>query len=291
MTTQLQEILLLLSTGHLFGLYNPNQLADTLAIPKATLYRHLKDFSIYQWKCLLIRIGCAVALAEIQDTETKSASTQSRRVTMSVDDTNDPRYGKLLSYCYKWWSKKHNNAIRGRNVLGITIKIGLMIIPLNIRIVSKQGRGNIVSKQGRGNTDKLSCLLVMFKEILDFFDTSDVDLRKYPITFDSWYGSQNLVESLFDMGFENILIHGKNNYLMAIDNKTAKLSEHKNRYNCALPNGDVLNLIIAHTRQVGHSAHLCYSSFSIWVKSEQCWCLENPCVLVKYSEYGLNITA
>ena len=76
MTTQLQETLLLLSTGHLFGLFNPNQVADALAIPKASLYRHLKDFSLYQWKCLLVRIGCAVALKEIRDTESKSASTK-----------------------------------------------------------------------------------------------------------------------------------------------------------------------------------------------------------------------
>lgn len=219
MTSQLREVLLLLSTGHLFGLYNPNQVADALAIPKASLYRHLKDFSLYQWKSLLVRIGCTLALAEIRDAESKSASTQSRRcITISVDDTNDPRYGKLLSYCYKWWSKKHNNAIRGRNVLGITIKIGSMIIPLNMCIVSKQGRGN---------TDKLSCFVAMLKAVLDFFGTSGVDLRKYPITFDSWYGSQNLVESLSDIGFNNILIHGKSNYVMDIDNKTAKLSEHK----------------------------------------------------------------
>ncbi len=42
MTSQLLEVLLLLSTGHLFGLYNPNQVADALAIPKARLYRVLK---------------------------------------------------------------------------------------------------------------------------------------------------------------------------------------------------------------------------------------------------------
>lgn len=103
-------------------------------------------------------------------------------------------------------------------MLGITIKIGRMIIPLNTCIISKQGKGK---------RDKLSCFVAMLKAVLDFFDTSGVDLRKYPITFDSWYGSQNLVESLFDMGFENILIHGKNNYRMTIDNKTAKLSYHK----------------------------------------------------------------
>lgn len=66
MTSQLREILLLLSIGHLFGLYNPNQVATALAIPTANLYRHLKDFSLYQWKCLLIRIGCALALVEIR---------------------------------------------------------------------------------------------------------------------------------------------------------------------------------------------------------------------------------
>ena len=146
---------------------------------------------------------------------------KSRRLpTISVDGTNNPIYGKLLSYCYKWWSKKHNHAIRCRNVLGITIKIRTMIIPLNIRIVSKQGRGN---------TNKPSLFVAMLKEVLDFFDAEDIDLRKYPITFDSWYGGQKLIQSLSDMGFERILVHGKSNYVMTIDSKRAKLSEHKKR--------------------------------------------------------------
>ena len=282
MTSQLREVLLLLSTGHLFGLYNPNQVADALAIPKASLYRHLKAFSLYQWKSLLVRIGCTLALAEIRDVESKSAATRSRRcVTISVDDTNDPRYGKLLSYCYKWWSKKHNNAIRGRNVLGITIKIGSMIIPLNLCIVSKQGRGNM---------DKLSCFVAMLKAVLDFFDTSGVDLRKYPITFDSWYGSQNLVESLSDMGFNNILIHGKSNYVMDIDNKTAKLSAHKKQIQLRQKQWGCSKLSYrtkATSRTFGSFVLLFFLDMA---KSEQCWCLATPYGRVKYSEYGLNIT-
>lgn len=218
-TTQLTETLLLLSTGHLFGLYNPNQVADALSLSKSKLYRRLNGFSLYQWKSLLVRIGCSIAIEEIRNTESKSASTQSRRcITISVDDTNDPRYGKLLSYCYNWWSKKQNNTIRGRNVLGITIKIGSMIIPLNLRIVSKQGRGN---------TDKPSLFNAMLKEVLDFFEAEGIELRKYPITFDSWYGSKKLVQSLSDLGFDRILVHGKNNYVMDIDNTNTKLSEHK----------------------------------------------------------------
>lgn len=90
-----------------------------------------------------------MALDFIKDTESKSAATQSRQcITVSVDDTNDPRYGETLSYCYNWWSTQQKNAIKGRNILAITIKIGDVILPLNIRIVSKQGRGN---------TDKPAC--------------------------------------------------------------------------------------------------------------------------------------
>ena len=219
MTSELQEVLLLLSTGHLFGLYNPNQVADALATPKAKLYRVLRTFSLYQWKCLLVRIGCSIALQAIEDVESKSDATKSRkRITLSVDDTQDTRVGTQLSLCFKWWSKKQNNAIKCRNILGITIKIGDIVIPLNLRIVSKQGRGN---------TDKPSCFVAMLKEVLDFFDAEGIDLRKYPITFDSWYGSSDLVNILTEMGFTSVLIHGKNNFRMDIDGKSAKLSEHK----------------------------------------------------------------
>ena len=234
MTPELSETLLLLSTGHLFGLYNPNQVADALGIPKANLYRDLKDVSQYQWKSLLVGISSAIAVEEIRQTQSKSAATRSRRcITISVDDTNDPRYAKALSYCYKWWSTQQKNAIKCRNILAITLKIGDVILPLNIRIVSKQGRGN---------TDKPTCLRTMIQEVLDAFDAQGIDLRKYPITFDSWYGSKKLIETLLDLGFTCVLIHGKSNYVMEINGQTAKLSEHKktvklhaNQWGCDKP--------------------------------------------------------
>ena len=67
----------------------------------------------------------------------------------------------------------------------------------------------------------------MLKEVLNFFDAEGIDLRKYPIAFDSWYGGKKLTDILFEMGFDKTLIHGKNNYVMDIDNKSMKLSEHK----------------------------------------------------------------
>ena len=216
---RLVKTIMLLSLCHLFGLYNPNQVSDALSTPKANLYRHLNEVSFYHWQHLSARIGCSVALREIWAVESKSASTRSRScVTLSVDDTHNARDTEKVSYCYNWWSSKANQPKKGQNILGITIKIGKMNIPLNMRYVSKQGRGN---------TDKPSCFVSMLKEILDFFDAQGVELRKYPITFDSWYGSRKLIDILREFGFETILIHAKNNYVMTIGDKTDKLSEHK----------------------------------------------------------------
>ena len=219
MTQQVVETLVLLCVCHLFGLYNPNQVADALGLAKAGLYRRLGSLSLYHAKSLNLRLGSAMAVDFIKDAESKSASTRSRRcITLSVDDTNLPREGETLAYCSRWWSKKHNTAIGCQNVLGITLKAGDTVIPLDMRLVSKQGRGN---------TDKPSLVVAMIKEVLAFFDAHGCDLRKYPITFDSWYGSRKLVEALSDIGFASILIHGKNNYVMRIGDTTAKLSVHK----------------------------------------------------------------
>ena len=82
----------------------------------------------------------------------------------------------------------------------------------------------------------------MLKDVLDFFDAQGIDLRKYPITFDSWYGSKKLIQILSDLEFESILVHGKSNYVMTINDVTAKLSVHKksielksNQWGCDKP--------------------------------------------------------
>ena len=78
MTPELSETLLLLSTGHFFGLYNPNQVIDTLDISKNKLYRDLKEMSLYQWKSLLIGVSSTIAIEAISEVESKSASTTFR---------------------------------------------------------------------------------------------------------------------------------------------------------------------------------------------------------------------
>ncbi len=220
-TQQIVETLVLLCVSHLFGLYNPNQVADALKLPKARLYRRLAALSLYHAKALNLRLGCAMAVDFIKDAESKSASTQSRRrITLSIDDSNLPREGETLAYTSTYYSKKHKTPIWCQNVLGMTLTVGDRVIPLDVRLVSKQGRGN---------TDKPSLVMAMIQEVLECFDTQGIDLRKYPITFDSWYGSRKLVDALSDFGFTSILVHGKNNYVMRIGDRKAKLSAHKKR--------------------------------------------------------------
>lgn len=114
MTHQLAETLLLLTIGHLFGLYNPNQVADALSVSKNRLYRDFKEMSLYQWKSVLGGITSTIAIEAIREAESKSASTQSRRcITISVDDTHDPRYGQTLAYCYHFLGMAVSVSFRG----------------------------------------------------------------------------------------------------------------------------------------------------------------------------------
>ena len=41
----------------------------------------------------------------------------------------------------------------------------------------------------------------MIGEVVDVFDAQGIDLRKYPITFDSWYGSKDLIGNVVRLGF------------------------------------------------------------------------------------------
>ena len=47
------EVLMVLAVAHLFGFYNPKQLADFLEVPHQQFYTELKDWSVYHVTRLL----------------------------------------------------------------------------------------------------------------------------------------------------------------------------------------------------------------------------------------------
>ena len=235
------EVIMMLVAGNLMGFYNPNQLADYLGLNKTELYRRIKDWSVYQWKRMLMIVGCEYALSAIRDSLSKSDATKSRRrITLSVDDTVIKRCGQLLSYTYSWWSGQYHRTVNGQNLLAITVRIGERVIPLSIRPVGKQGRGN---------TNKPELLKTMFSEIIAFFSEHSVDITQFPITFDSWYGSQPLREALEELGFRNILVDTKSDYVFTIDNQKAQLRHHKKQISVENAWGCDVNV----SRKIGHS--------------------------------------
>ena len=110
------------------------------------------------------------------------------------------RDGQVIAYCYHWYSGRFHKVLAGQNILAITIRIGEVVIPLVVRRVAKQGRAN---------TTKPQLLVQMFSLVIDFFKNQGIDITDYPITFDSWYGSQPLREELQALGFSQILVHAK----------------------------------------------------------------------------------
>ena len=213
------EVLLMLASGHIFDIFTPNHLVQTLCIDKNKVYSAIKAWSVFLSRKLLLVTGCHIASMLIKYNTSKSPATLSRlRITLCVDDTVIDRAGKLISLTYNWFSSKRDKPINGQNIIAITIKIGKRIIPLNVRPVSKQGRAN---------TSKPDIFRDMLREVLFFFKQEGIDLTQYPITFDSWYGSKKLVDMLSEEGFTQILIHAKGNYVFTIDGKKQKLSAHK----------------------------------------------------------------
>ena len=213
------EILLMLAYAHIFEIFTPNQLAEVLGIDKNKVYEAIKSWSIFQFRRMFLLAGYQEVAKLIKEALAKSPATLSRmRITLCVDDTVVDRQGKLISLTYSWYSGRHKEVVKGQNIITITIKIGDRIIPLCIRPVSKQGRAN---------TSKPEIFREMIHEVVELFEQDGIHLTQFPITFDSWYGSSDLVEILAEEGFDQILIHAKSNYVFTIDGKRAKLSEHK----------------------------------------------------------------
>src|SRR3981189_1778697 len=72
------EVLMVLAVAHLFGFYNPKQLADFLEVPHQQFSTELKDWSVYHVKKMLLRFMVKQAAEQLKPVMSKSAATRSR---------------------------------------------------------------------------------------------------------------------------------------------------------------------------------------------------------------------
>jgi hypothetical protein len=205
------EVLMVLAVAHLFGFYNPKQLADFLEVPHQQFYTALKEWSVYHVKKMLLRFMVKQAAEQLKPVMSKSAATRSRAgTTLSIDNSVMDRCGKLLRCTWSWYSGRYHKVIRGQDLLGIVLTIHHIAFPLHVLFCPKQGRYH---------TTKADVLIFMLTQLKTAFLCEGIDITQLPLTMDSAYVSQELRERLHQLGFSQIIIAGKGNYVFTIDEK------------------------------------------------------------------------
>ena len=205
------ETLMVLAVAHVFGFYNPKQLADFLEVPHQQFYTVLKEWSVYQVKKMLLHFMVKQAAEKLKPVMSKSAATRSRAgTTLSIDNSVMDRFGKLLRCTWSWYSGRYHKIIRGQDLLGIVLTIHHIAFPVHVLFCPKQGRYH---------TTKADVLLFMLTQLKTAFLREGIDITQLPLTMDSAYVSQELRERLHQLGFSQIIIAGKGNYVFTIDEK------------------------------------------------------------------------
>ena len=213
------QTVMFLALCQFFGFCNPNQLADFLNIQKGKLYEKIKELSLYSVKLMLIRFMVKNAAEKLLFILAKSDSTISRAaIALSVDNSVIDRFGKIFRCTYNWYSGRWKKIVNGNDLLGIILTIEGIAFPLHLLFCSKQGRGN---------TDKPSLLISMLTLLKEEFKKEGIDIAEFPITMDSWFVSEELRQKLYLLGFKNIIIAGKSNYVFTIKGKKQKASDWK----------------------------------------------------------------
>lgn len=213
------QTLIFLALAQFFGFYNPKELADYLGINTHALYRHLRSFSVYSIKSMLLKFMVKQAAEELKKVLKKSPSTISRSgITLSVDNSVIDRFGKMFRCTYSWYSGRWKKVVNGNDLLGIVMTLNGRVFPLHLLFCPKNGRVN---------TDKPSMLISMLKVLKEEFKKYEIDITQFPITMDSWFAAQALKTELHGIGFKKIVVAGKGNYVFKIKKVKKKSSVWK----------------------------------------------------------------
>jgi hypothetical protein len=136
------ETLLLISMAVFLGADNIYQVLQVLGLPKTATYDRVKGISVYYWREFLQNHLYSLAIPLLLERLSKSDSTKSSDgLVLCVDDSVIARIATELGYVWKWWSGQLKRVTRGQNVIALVLVIDDIILPLDVRIVSKQGKG------------------------------------------------------------------------------------------------------------------------------------------------------
>ncbi|MCP4489105.1 MAG: hypothetical protein GY820_17600 [Gammaproteobacteria bacterium] len=243
------ETLLLISLAVFLGADNIYQVLQVLGLPKTATYNKVKNVTVHCWRQFLQHHLYSIAIPLLLESLSKSGASKSRDgLILAVDDSVIVRIATELGYVWRWWSGQLKRVAKGQNVIALILVIGDVIIPLDIRIVSKQGKGL---------KTKPEIYEEMLKAAEAKFEAAGIDISCLRTTGDAAYFSQKIAAfcngecseetssesdapataSLPDTGLANEdaessdpallptitgIFRGKDNYVFEIDGKIQK---------------------------------------------------------------------
>jgi len=135
------ETLLLICMAVFLGADNVYQVLQVLGLPKTATYDRVKNVSVYYWREFMQNHLYSLAIPLLQERLSKSDSTSIRDgLVLAVDDSVIARMGTELGYVWKWLRYQLKRVTNGQDVIALVLVIDDQIIPLDVRIVSKQGK-------------------------------------------------------------------------------------------------------------------------------------------------------
>jgi len=207
------ELLLLLGAGVMLGTYTVKEVCDRLGLAAHPAYSSLQFQSVYRWRKLLGELGYEMAIPLLKELQEKSAATRSRACcVLAVDDSVLERLSRQLGLVWSWYSGRRKRVMRGQDILGLVLVIGEIVIPLDVRIVSKQGRATPTKPESYAQ---------MLEEAQSRFQQAGLDIRELATSGDSAFLSEHVQEKCQELDLAGVF-GGKDNYVFTIKGETHK---------------------------------------------------------------------
>jgi len=215
------ELLLLIGLGVFLGAFNTHQVCQILGLDESGTYEEVGAVSVYHWNKLRRQTLYDLVIPLLQERQGKSAATHSRDGwVLAVDDTVIARIATALGYVWKWWSGYAQKVTEGQNVIALIVVIGDLVLPLDVRMVSKQGQNLRTKPQ-------------IFAEMLDEaerrFGEAGIDIRQFQITGDAAYLEREGADWCDARRVAGVF-RGKGNYVFTLGRQRARASAWKRRF-------------------------------------------------------------
>lgn len=212
------ELLFLLVLSVLFGATNAAQVHQLLGLKGHPLSKQINVLTPRRWKKLLQQLCYQAAAAQLEALAAQSPATQSRAcAVMALDDTLVRRLGKKLGLVWHWWEGMTHRVGRGQNIIALVLVIGDRVLPLDVRIASKQGRV------------KLTKPLLANRMLRDWetqWTQRGLSRDAVKLVADSWYPSEELFALCREIQLE-VLTEGKGSYRFLVKGEKIKASALK----------------------------------------------------------------